>query len=645
MAEQTLPPLPQGATTTPPLPSGSLNFESLDKKTGAPKKIRATVSAYKKPEDKLNLIKKYYPDAIPFGSDNYVFTNPKTKRPTLFNPGGFDVGDVFEYGRIGAELIGAGFGGVAGGVATTPTVAGIPLGVAGGAATGSVVAGETYDAALRYFFGEGAEDERTLGEYAGDVALQGTIEALSPFPIAKGTEVLRKAAKEVFTDPSAKAMYQSAKNLDLKDLPLGVVTGPKVARAEGGLAQTVGGSAVVKSYAESLDQLNTAISNLTDTGRELSEEKAGDIILDASLKFEDAWKTQTSDLYNSLTDQMPFNKRFNLPNTKKVMNKNLTRFTEPGLSQLFGPTMSSKLVNIFPDPAKPQLRYVDIANLRTEIGKRLKGTFVVGTSPDLGEMKSLYGALTDDMYNSAKQMGGDVFATAKLANDIYKQGKEIIDKQILPITTQAKKDFIPSEKIYTKFQTNLKTEPSRTNQFLGNVFNKSLGNEDQLKLLGEKQFYELTRDAAGDFSPSKTITSLNKLKSKTGELPATIQQLGSKIDDVEKLSQGFKNANKFVNFSNTGYANAVREFTTALGFGGAGGLLTGDIATGAGLALTHYLTARTLSTALTNPVTKASFKNWAVRGDLPLDAKVSILTAIGLSGPQAQSLIAEQYKG
>ena len=47
MAKQTLPPLPEGATKTPPLPGDALSFEGLDKKTGAPKQLRATVSAYK----------------------------------------------------------------------------------------------------------------------------------------------------------------------------------------------------------------------------------------------------------------------------------------------------------------------------------------------------------------------------------------------------------------------------------------------------------------------------------------------------------------------------------------------------------------------------------------------------------------------
>ena len=186
MAEQTLPPLPQGATKTLPLPSGALSFDNLDKKTGAPKQLRATVSAYKKPLDKLKLIQKYYPNAIPFGGDNYVFRNPKTKQPTLFNPGGFDVGDVFEYGRILPELVGGAIGGALGGISTSPTVVGVPVGVAAGAAGGSVVAGEIYDQALRSFFGAGAEDTRKFTEYAEDVALQATIEGLSPFPIAKG---------------------------------------------------------------------------------------------------------------------------------------------------------------------------------------------------------------------------------------------------------------------------------------------------------------------------------------------------------------------------------------------------------------------------------------------------------------------------
>lgn len=642
MAEQKLPPLPQGATRIPPLPSGALSFENLDRKTGAPKQLRATVSAYKKPLDKLKLIQKYYPDAVPFSSGNYVFTNPKTKQPTLFNPGGFDVGDVLEYGRIVPELFGGAIGGVLGGISTSPTVAGVPIGVAAGAAGGSVVAGEIYDQALRSFFGEGAKDTRKFTEYAEDISLQATIEGLSPFPIAKGGELLRKGASKIFNDPAAKAMYKSAENLGLQDLPLGVTTGPNIARAENALATNVGGSSIVKSYTDSLSQLNNSIENITSQGSNLSQEAAGDLILNAALKFENNFFENSDVLYRAVEKSIPRNQIFKLSNTQKVLKENQDRFSRKGLSELFGKNLSDNLSEYF--AGKPQLNYRDVASLRTTIGRKLKGTFVVGTSPDLEDMKKLYGALTDDMFNAAEEIGGDALLNAKLANNYYKKGQEVINKQIKPITTQAGKDFIPSEKIFKKLETNLKTEPSKANEFLGNIFNKTLANENQLTLLGEKQFFDLTRDASGELSVGKTVSNLNKLKQGTGKLPVTLQSLGTKVDDVETLSKGFKEAQKSINFSNTAFGNASREFYTAIGSGVVGGIATGDPLTGLQFAAGAYITPKILSTALTNPATKKSLKNWATKADIPMDAKVATLTSIGLTGPQAQSFIESQYR-
>lgn len=635
-------PLPEGATTTPPLPSGALSFDNLDNKTGAPKKIRATVSAYKKPEDKLKLIRKYYPDAIPFGSDNYVFTNPKTKQPTLFNPGGFDLGDVFEYGRIGAELIGGGIGAAAGGFATTPTLVGVPVGVAAGGAAASVAAGEIYDNALRYFFGEGAEDTRTLSEYAGDLALQGTIEGLTPFPLQKGAEVLRKGANKVFNDPTAKAVYKSAENLGMQDLPLGVTTGPNIARTENALSTTVGGSKIVQSYNDALNQLDNAIKDLTSTGSNLSQQAAGDLILDAALKFEEDFLTRSDFLYSTLNKKIPRRKLFNLNNTQKVLKANEYRFSNEGLRELFGKNFSDRLSVYF--QGEPKLTYRDLAGLRSEIGRQLKGSFVVGTSPDLADLKKLYAALSDDMFEAAESLGGDIAVTARLANDYYKKGSDVINKQIRPITTQAGKDYLPSEKIYNKLESNLKTEPSKANDFLSNIFNKNLGNENQLKLLGEKQFYDISRNVDGGFSSGKTVTNIEKLKKGTGELPISIQALGTKVDDVENVARGFKEAGKSVNFSNTAFGNAQREFYTALGFGTVGGLTTGDVTTGVNIAVGAYLTPKIIATSLTNPATKAAFKNWATKSDVPIDAKIAVLTSIGFTGPQAQNLIQDQYK-
>ena len=142
----------------------------------------------------------------------------------------------------------------------------------------------------------------------------------------------------------------------------------------------------------------------------------------------------------------------------------------------------------------------------------------------------------------------------------------------------------------------------------------------------------------------KTVSNIEKLKKGTGELPVSILSLGTKVDDIETLSRGFKEAGKSVNFSNTAFGNSQRELYTALGLGAGGGIISGDPTTGLSLAAGAYLTPKAITAALTNPATKATFKNWATKADTFIDAKVAVLTAIGFTGPQAQQLIEDQYK-
>jgi hypothetical protein len=641
-------PLPQGAKLLTgedlQLPPGALDISSLDTKTGAPKDLRVTVSAYKKPEDKLKLIRKYYPEAIPWSEGNYIFTNPSTGQPTLFNPGGFDFGDVLEYGRIVPEIIGAIGGGIIGGLGTTPTVAGIPVGVAGGAAVGSQFLGESYDAMLRYFFGKGQEDTRSAAEQLSDIALAGTIEAVTPFPVAGGAQYLRNSLNKVLNDPAAKSTYESASNLGIKSLPFGVTTKDQgIARIENGLATTMGGRPIVKSYQDGLFQLNNAIDNLTLNGQELSKLSAGDLIIDGVNKYTDDFFNRSDFMYTRLGKSIPQNITFDMPSTKALLKANQYRFSNKQLSELFGSNFSDQLNLYF--KGDPKLTYLDLKQLRTSVGKQLKGTYVVGTSPDATDMKKLYGALSDDLFNAANSMGGDIGNLAVRANDFYKNGLNFIEKDLTPLfTTGRGKDFLSSEKIYDNFMNKSKTETSRINNVFGKIFTKNLGTEENLKLIGEKQFKDLSLNPKGDFSPSYLVTNLNKYKTATGEYPLTIQSLGDKVFDIENVAKGFDKASQSVNFSNTAFGNATREFYTALGFGGTTGVLTGDFIPGLAAAGAAYVTPRVITTALSNPVTRAAFRNWALKPDLPISEKVAVLTSVGFTGPMAQSLIEGSYK-
>tara|TARA_R100000808_G_scaffold11505_1_gene29476 strand:+ start:790 stop:2778 length:1989 start_codon:yes stop_codon:yes gene_type:complete len=655
MATEVLPPLPKGATTLPPLPSGALNIDSLDKDTGASVSLRSTVSAYKKPEDKLKLIKKYYPDAIPFGSDNYVFKNPKTNRPTLFNPEGLDFGDFAEYGRIGANILGGLAGFTTSAVVASPTIVGVPVAGAVGGAAGSLAAGEAYDAALRSIFGEGVEDTRTASEYATDLAIEGTIEAVTPFPAAAGIKYGRKGLDKVFNTPETKNIINSAKNLGINELPLGVSSsGGNMARFEKGLATTAGGGKIVNLYADGINQLSKSVDEITSMGANQSKESAGEIIKNAAIRFEDDFMARSDALYSKVDSLINPNEIFLMPNVARVLKSSEYKFNNKNLSKVFGKEFSDDLKNVFKVKNKEgklvdgpvELSYKDIAALRTQIGKQLKGgNFVIGVSPDKGGLKELYGALTDDMFNAAKLVGGDAEKFAIQANDYYRQGSTILEKQIRPlVTTRGGKDFLSSEKIYDKFDKGTLNEPSRFNKITNNLFNKGLKNEDQLTILGEKQLYDLTRDPAGDLSIGKTVSNLTKYTKGTGELPNTIQSIGTKVDDIKEVSKAFREADKFTNFSNTATGNAQRELYASLGLGIGGGLYSGDVSTGLSIAAGSYLAPKVIASLLENRVTRKAIYDFARNADVPVDAKKSILIGIGFGSSQADSVIQDAYK-
>jgi len=654
MATEVLPPLPKGATTLPPLPSGALNIDNLDKDTGVSASLRSTVSAYKKPEDKLKLIKKYYPDAIPFGSDNYVFKNPKTNRPTLFNPEGVDFGDFAEYGRIGANILGGLAGFTTSAIVASPTIVGVPVAGAAGGAVGSVAAGEAYDAALRSIFGEGVEDTRTASEYATDLAIEGTIEAVTPFPAAAGIKYGRQGLDKLLNTPQTKNIINSAKNLGINELPLGVSSGGgNMAKFEKGLATTAGGGKIVNLYADGINQLSKSVDEITSMGANQSKESAGEIIKNAATRFEDDFIARSDALYGKVDSLINPSEIFLMPNVAKVLKSSEYKFNNKNLSQVFGKDFSDGLKNVFKVKNKEgklvdgpvELSYKDIAALRTQIGRQMKGTFVVGTSPDKSGLKQLYGALTNDMFNAAKLVGGDAEKFAIQANNYYKQGSDILEKQIKPlVTTRGGKDYLSSEKIYDRFDKGTLTEPSRFNKITNNLFNKGLKNEDQLTILGEKQLYDLTRDPVGDLSIGKTVSNLTKYTKGTGELPNTIQSIGTKVDDVKEVSKAFREADKFTNFSNTATGNAQRELYASLGLGVGGGLYSGDVSTGLSIAAGSYLAPKVIASLLENRVTRKAVYDFARNADVPVDAKKSILIGIGFGSSQADSVIQDAYK-
>ena len=68
--------------------------KSLDRTTGASTLARTAAHKNLSKEDRLATVRKTYPDAEEY-EDNYVFTNPETGKPTLFNE---TEGGLFDWG-------------------------------------------------------------------------------------------------------------------------------------------------------------------------------------------------------------------------------------------------------------------------------------------------------------------------------------------------------------------------------------------------------------------------------------------------------------------------------------------------------------------------------------------------------------------
>ena len=81
----------------------------------APWNVRMAVGALDKPEDRLKALQKTYPDAKPYGDDNFIFTD-ENGRTSLYNRESWfpSLGDFASIAPEIGETVGGAIGGVLG---------------------------------------------------------------------------------------------------------------------------------------------------------------------------------------------------------------------------------------------------------------------------------------------------------------------------------------------------------------------------------------------------------------------------------------------------------------------------------------------------------------------------------------------------
>jgi hypothetical protein len=412
-------------------------------------------------EDRLATLKRFYPDAEPFGDDNFVFTDHGTGRATLYNPPGLDFGDAASVMPEFAEMA----GGVIGGALAAPfaaagapatgggSVAAIPLGVGLGAAAGREV--EDFIAKKTL----GRVDSRGFVGRAKDRALEAGMNAVG-FEI--GNALGRAVAKPIgaITRAGRKAITQSGKQA-IDDMAAqgitptaGTATGNRgIQIAEQGLANTPGGASVFqRAFERSQAQLSAASDDLARefaSGKQFgSPTRAGETVKRGLNAAAERFRARQGDLYDAAFDVVNENASVRaLRRVSQLEGQLKARLAQAPASEagVVGPALR-RIQNLRDDVKAGKFTFGALRRIRTSLGKDLDQPVIASLNrASAGQHeRALYAALSDDMREIVAREGGEEGLKLLTRADRYTRLNENLN---VPIIERLLKQEVP-EKLY-----------------------------------------------------------------------------------------------------------------------------------------------------------------------------------------------------
>ena len=406
---------------------------SVDTKTGAPASVRAQVAAAQKPEDRLNTLRGFYPDAIPvevfdpeygatkFGRGNFIFTNPETGKRQLFDEDfrifGIPAPTLCDFADIGpeiAETVGAIGGGIAGAAlgaaAGAPTVFGsIPAATAGfvaGEGLGSASAREAYISALD-FFGE-VEDSRTGLERFGDFTTTAAVNAAAgPIvsKIAQGVKFVAGApirySQKSLSVPAKEAL-ERMNRAGVSNPTAGQVTANPVANLfEIALANAPTSTTTMRINAQqTLRELEDSALKLAEKyGGVRSTSEAAEKVMEAAQRARATYDNQVNEMYTRVQDLIP-------PTTTSdglAVQRFAAKYIEAAGTATGKPELNPALRQaemVLKDAKDGVLTFQRLKDFRTSLMRTVrKGESQGALSGPEAKVKELIGYVTQDLDN------------------------------------------------------------------------------------------------------------------------------------------------------------------------------------------------------------------------------------------------------
>ena len=599
---------------------------------GAPGNVRATVGGA--PEaDRLATLRLYYPDARPFGQDNFIFTDPQTNRPTLYNPRGLDIGDLSSIRPEAAEVI----GGILGGALAAPFALrgkSASIGIPAAAATGATIGRELEN--LYATNVEGRVDTRSPERQAVDAATTFGVNAAGGYllPVAaEGMKRLLGGGGKAAVDRLAAFERQGV------EPRAGAVSGSGVVQSAEAAAGSFGGAGVMKdAYSKTIDEVTAAARKAaSNTGTIMEGGGLADTLRrglqQAGERFRDRQETLYNNVYQFFGKQTPIK----VDNTLGFLQQETAAFAgAPEMQKKLGAEAMDYLQRLQKDAAGGTIPFEVARKLRTEIGARLERPVLVGDE-SRALLKQMYKSLSDDLDAGIASASPGAQKQWELANRYTR------------VQMQQQLDFV--EKMATQ----------EFDKKILSILNGELGKDGGQLLrkirynLTPEQFDDVVASVVartgvdtktGAFSPARFTTEWGKMspEAKTALFGGQrYNELRQSLDDIAKISGSLEDSAKMLNRSNTG---RVALFSTLMGMGGGGlgggleGAATAAVAGAAGFGTSYGAAA-----LLANP----SFAKWLATGmkiggsQAAVSAHLGRLSSVAAIEPQLKDVI-NQYE-
>lgn len=404
----------------------SKQFERIiDKESGASFTARAVVQPLDTVQEKLKTLRKnYYSDAQLYGEDNFIFTDPGTGKFTLFDPPGFEPGEIAGQAKTITEIIGGGLGATAGfvsGLGTGPgAILSSPTLAVLGAGAGTELSARFFDVAAGLIGGQERESKGYVGELTETATRFGLAAAgqhYGPVIYAAGKKMLAGTPTTAVNN-AASALLQKFNYLGIEPVAGAIARKGPLPLAASGLSSMAAGAPIMRRQAEKvLVQLNDAIRTIGGKmgGAIGTPEQTGAVIkagVKASEKrIRDKFSEKYSEIFEEIGDDTLVE---SLPEVNAVLQPFLKNIAElPPEAKPEGALLALvkkwDSLNLYSQTGN--ITFKELRDFRTQLRLVRKSSYKSNTQGDYDDaVEGIYKALTKDLADAANSVNPNLGA-------------------------------------------------------------------------------------------------------------------------------------------------------------------------------------------------------------------------------------------